>query len=97
MKVFRNLIGTVSQEDVRGFIPRMAVADEPSPGLLRQAQFDTSGVMLISGAAKAFIPLRELFNILDRTDGTILLLSKVAPPPPSPAGTPPLKPRHPRR
>jgi hypothetical protein len=52
--------------------------------------------MLISGGAKAFIPLRELFNILERTDGTILLLSKAAPPPPSPGDTPALDPRHPR-
>jgi hypothetical protein len=96
MLVFKNLVGTASQEVVADFDGRMAVHDEPTPGLLRQAQFGLTGVMLISGGAKAFIPLRELFNILERTDGTILLLSKAAPPPPSPGDTPALDPRHPR-
>ena len=95
MKVFRNLIGVVSEEE-HDWQPQMAVADEPAPGLLRQAQFGTPGVVLISGGIKAFIPLRELFNLLERTDGRIALLTKLPPPPRSPRGGPALNPRHPR-
>lgn len=95
MTVFRNLIGVVSEEE-HDWQPQMAVADEPAPGLLRQAQFGTPGVVLISGGIKAFIPLRELFNLLERTDGRIALLTKLPPPPRSPRGGPALNPRHPR-
>jgi hypothetical protein len=68
MNVLRSLIGKVSKEKTDLWQASMAIQDEPAPGFIRQAQFGGAGVMLISGKARAFVPLRELFKLAEGND-----------------------------
>ena len=68
MNVFRNLTAAVTRQKTDLWQAQMAVSDEPGPGFIRQVQFNGSGVMLISGKARAFVPLRELFKLAEATD-----------------------------
>jgi hypothetical protein len=81
MNILRNLTGRVCKEEANPLPACMAVADEVAPGLIRQARIGIDGIMLTSGRASAFVPFRELFALLERTDGRVDLLFKMPPPP----------------
>ena len=65
MNVLRDFKGKAFQENFKLLQPCLAVQDEPLPGLIRQAQFGPDGLLLISGKARAFVPLRELFKLAE--------------------------------
>ena len=88
MNILRNLTGTVSQETASIQPARMAVSDEPSPGIIRHAEVGLDGVMLTSGRASAFVPFRELFKLVEGNDCRVDVLVKL--PRQRAAGTPPM-------
>jgi hypothetical protein len=77
MNVLRNLSGTVSREELTPLSPAITFSDEPTPGLIRQAQFGPDGLMLINTNGRVFVPLRELFRVAEGKDYRVAVLVKV--------------------
>ena len=74
MNVLRNLTGAVYKEEIIPGRAPAATHDEPTPGLVRQAQLGKTGLLLFSGSIGAFVPSEELFKLLESTDGRVGVL-----------------------